>query len=75
MSQRVQKGPHFESQPGAPLNLNRALFVTDPYWALAPNLSQSSTGIWDPHKVKDSSKVEKIQRKAARWIVIILVAY
>ena len=48
---------------GCPKELKKTAYMT----VVRSSLDYAST-IWDPHLIKDITALEKIQRKAARWI-------
>jgi hypothetical protein len=48
---------------GCPLKLKRTAFVT-----LVRSQVEYGSTVWDPHLVKDREALERVQRKAARWV-------
>ena len=38
------------------------------YLTLVRPILEYASPVWDPHPIKDSDQIEKVQRTAARWV-------
>ena len=38
------------------------------YLTLVRPILEYASSVWDPHLIKDSDQIEKVQRAAARWV-------